>query len=409
MHYEYIDDRQQLADFCDSVRETPFLGFDTEFVSEDTYRPQLYLIQVATAEQLAVIDPLAVEDVTCFWELLVNGGHETIVHAGREELRFCLHATGRRPAQWFDIQMAAGFIGLEYPAAYSTLISKLLNKTLPKGETRTNWRRRPLSEKQLDYALQDVLYLKDIRDLLHKQLEALGRLDWLRGESQAWQEQIEQSEAQEQWRRVSGITNLSSQQLNIAREIWRWRDAEARRRNRPPKRVLRDDLLVELALRQTDSAQRIRAVRGMEHRHLQKDLSDIAKSITKALQAPQDSWPKRISRSNRSQPPLVLLGQFLNSALGSICRKAQIAPGLVGTVQDVRDLVANRLGLAADRQLAPSLTKGWRSEIVGRQLDQLLAGKSVLRVTDPLSDQPLSIAPLAETNGSSGDGAEDTI
>ena len=130
MQYEHIDNEQLLRDFCDSAAGAQCLAFDTEFVSEDTYRPHLCLIQIAADDRLAVIDPIAIEDVTCFWELLAKPGHETIVHAGREEFRFCLDAIGQRPTNWFDIQIAAGFVGLEYPAAYSTLISKLLGKNL---------------------------------------------------------------------------------------------------------------------------------------------------------------------------------------------------------------------------------------------------------------------------------------
>jgi ribonuclease D len=399
VQYEYIEDQQQLVEFCSDVKDAPFLGFDTEFVSEDTYRPQLCLIQVAAGERLAVIDPLALDDVSPFWQLLASEGRETIVHAGREEFRFCLFATGGRPATWFDIQIAAGFTGLDYPAAYSTLISKLLGKNLPKGETRTNWRRRPLSERQLEYALHDVIYLKQIRDILSERLGELGRVEWLDDELTAWQDQIEQAERSEQWRRVSGIANLSRRQLAIVREIWRWRDAEAQRRDSPSKRVLRDDLIVELARRQTDNAQRIRAVRGMEHRHLQRDLPDIADRVRTALELPESSWPARSPRGDRSQPPLVLLGQFLNTALGSICRSAKIAPGLVGSVQDVREFVAHRLGLAK-QSAPPSLTCGWRAEVVGRELDQLLDGSTVLRVTDPLADQPVSIETLPASSES---------
>jgi ribonuclease D len=146
--YENIVSQRQLTDFCNSLRDANIIGFDTEFVSEDTFRPDLCLIQVVSGNRLAVIDPKAVADVTPFWELLATGNHETVVHAGREELRFCLSATGRRPHDLFDLQIAAGLVGIEYPAAYSTLVRKILNSTLPKGETRSNWRRRPLSQRQ---------------------------------------------------------------------------------------------------------------------------------------------------------------------------------------------------------------------------------------------------------------------
>jgi ribonuclease D len=401
VQYEHITTDQQLRDYCDSLSGIESIGFDTEFVSEDTYRPQLCLIQVAAADRLAVIDPLSMDDVTPFWKLLTDGEHETIVHAGREEFRFCLDATGQRPSGWFDIQIAAGFLGLEYPAAYSTLIYKLLDESLPKGETRTDWRKRPLSKKQLEYALQDVMYLKPLRDMLVKRIEARGRLAWLADEFVDWQDQLELTENTEQWRRVSGSAGLSRRQLAIVRELWRWRDAEAKEKDRPPKRILRDDLIVELARRQTDQISRIRAVRGMEHRHVQRVLPELAECAKRGLELPEAECPARTRRKDSTQPPFVLLGQFLNAALGCICRSTELAPGLVGSVQDARDLVAYRLGLSGTTpDEIPSLARGWRAEVVGKQIDQLLAGETVLRIVDPKADSPLDLAPYGNSSPS---------
>ena len=242
--YEHIRDSKQLLDFCDQIAGERIIAFDTEFISENSYLPELCLIQVAAGEHLAVIDPLATDDVRPFWEVLAAEGHITVVHAGREELRFCRKAIGRAPAGWFDTQLAAGFVGMEYPAAYGTLISRILDKTLPKGETRTDWRRRPLSNRHLDYALQDVIYLAKITERLTEQIETLGRRQWLEEELLAWQKQVEDYDSEERWVRVSGISGLSRRSLAIVRELWRWRDNEARRRDRPAKHVLRDDLIV---------------------------------------------------------------------------------------------------------------------------------------------------------------------
>ncbi|MDA1053081.1 MAG: ribonuclease D [Planctomycetota bacterium] len=391
MKYEHVDNDEQLREFCESAAGAKCLAFDTEFVSEDTYRPHLCLIQVAADDRLAVIDPIAIADVTPFWHLLAKPGHETIVHAGREEFRFCLDAIGQRPTNWFDIQIAAGFVGLEYPAAYSTLISKLVGKNLPKGETRTDWRRRPLSDKQLEYALQDVVYLRQIRDILAGRLDELDRREWLADELDSWLQQIEHTENTEQWRRVSGSAGLSARKLAIIREVWRWRDAEAASRNSPPKRILRDDLIVEIARRQTDNVQRIRSVRGMEHRHLQRHLEAIADCVRRAEELPDHECPRPARRGEASQPSLVLLGQFLSTALGCICRTSELAPGLVGSVQDTRDLIAHRLGLTNSGDQPPRLSEGWRARVIGPEIEKLLRGELGLRVVDPRADQPLSL------------------
>ena len=393
MQYEHIIDDRQLVDFCRSVAAAKTIAFDTEFVSEDTYRPELCLIQVAADEHLAVVDSLAVKDLTPYWELLAAPGHTTVVHAGREEFRFCQFAIDRRPHELFDVQIAAALVGLEYPASYNSLLARLLGKTLEKGETRTDWRRRPLTSQQMEYALQDVLHLAALRDVIADKLEQLGRREWLTAEMTLWQQELEDFELSERWRRTSGIAGLSPRMLAIVRELWLWRDAEAERRNWPPKRILRDDLIVELARRQSADPKRIGAVRGMERGDIQRHMPQLIRCAAHALALPPDEWPRPASRSGR--PQLNVLGQFLNSALGSICRAAQVSPSLVGSVDDVRDLIAHRLGLAGsdDNGTPPSLATGWRAEVVGHVIDELLTGKLQIRIADPLSDEPLAFVP----------------
>jgi ribonuclease D len=296
------------------------------------------------------------------------------------------------------VQLAAGFVGLEYPAAYATLASKLLRIGLSKGETRTDWRRRPLSSTQIEYALQDVLYLEPMRDALQQQLDALERHSWYLEECAQWLAQVAASEKAENWRRLSGVSGLPSRSLAVVRELWRWREEEAERTNAPARRILRDDLIVELARRQTADLRRIRAVRGLERRNLQKRLPEIAERIQRALELPEGEHPKRAAKSTR--PQLNLIGQFLATALGGICRNAQIATGLVGSAEDVRDLVAHRLQLEGFDAEPPALARGWRAEVVGRVIDELLQGQLAVRIANPLAEQPLDFLPAS--GGSAG-------
>jgi len=393
--YEYLDDHRSLVDFCGEIAGADCIAFDTEFVSEDSYRPELCLIQVAAAEHLAVIDPLAMKDLGPFWQLLTEPGRESVVHAGRHELCFCLQAAGRRPSGLFDTQIAAGLIGLEYPAAYGTLVAKLLGKSLGKGETRTDWRRRPLSHRQIEYALQDVIHLKPIRDVLCERLAAWGRTEWLAAELNDWQRDVENAEFHERWRRMSGLSNLGPRALAIARELWQWRDAEAQRRNMPARRILRDDLIAELARSATDDMQRIQAIRGLNRRGQERQLAMLAAAIRRALELPAEACPQPLSRAvNRLQ--YTVLGQFLATALASICRGRQVAPSLVGTVDDVRDLIAYHLASRGPDAPSPPLAQGWRAEVVGREIEDLIEGKMTIRVGDPASDQPLILEPRAE-------------
>ncbi len=394
--YAYIDEHRQLTQFCGEIAAAPCIAFDTEFVSEDSYRPELCLVQVAAGENLAVIDPLSIRDLRSFWEVLVAPSRQTIVHAGRHELCFCLQAVGHRPGDLFDTQLAAGLIGLEYPAAYATLVTKLLGQTLKKGETRTDWRRRPLSHRQIEYALQDVVHLEPLRNVLLERLAALNRTAWLTAELDDWQTSVEAAEFDERWRRTSGSSNFGPRALAIIRELWHWRDAEAQRRNCPARRILRDDLITELAKGATDDMQRIRAIRGLNRRDKERHLPALSAAIRRALDLPEEACPQPLSR-NANRLQFNLLGQFLATALASVCRAQQVAPSLVGSVEDVRDLIAHHL--AGDKSPAPpppALARGWRAEVVGRAIEDLIAGKMAIRVGDPASEQPLILEPRRE-------------
>jgi ribonuclease D len=378
----------QLERYCSKLARCEWIAFDTEFVAERTYRPVLCLVQVATDGQLALIDPFEIEDMTPFWRTLSEPGHETIVHAGRGEFVFCHRAIGRRPAGWFDVQIAAGLVGIEYPAGFRTLVSKLLGNTPKTQETRTDWRRRPLTGRQIAYALDDVRYLRAIRDALRSRLEELGRVAWMDEEMATWQEEAEQAISREQWRRVSGSSALDRQGLAIVRELWRWREAEAQRRDCPTRRVLRDDLIVELAKRRSPEVHRIRAVRGLDRGDLKRFLPAIGERVRRALSLPEQQWPTKPLRREK-EPQLPVLGQFLYSALGSICRQTDLAPALVGTPSDVRELIMYRAGRpATDRP--PRLGRGWRAEVVGTLFEDLLAGRKSIRITDPASEHPLA-------------------
>lgn len=388
MRYDHITSDQHLRDFCNLAAQAEIIAFDTEFVSEDSFQPELCLVQLAAAGHLAIVDPFEIQDLTPLWNLLTQAGRETLVHAGREEFRFLWRFAGKAPANWFDVQIAAGLIGMEYPASYSTLSAKLLGKSIAKDETRTDWRRRPLTERQLQYALLDVADLEAIRGVLYQRLESLGRLSWLADELQSWQQDLMEFETGERWMRMSGIANLSPRSLAAVRELVVWRDAEAMRRNQPARRILRDDLLIEIAKRLTADAKRIRAVRGMERGDIQRLLPKISQCVETALALKESELPRLERRASR--PQLNLLGQFLSTALGSICRSAQVAPSLAGTAQDVRDLIAYRLNLGGfENGDQPLLARGWRAEVVGQVIDHLLAGDLAVRIADPLDDEPL--------------------
>lgn len=383
-----ITRQRDLDELCKRIESADLIGFDTEFVSEDTFHPELCLIQVVTPTELAVVDPQAL-DVRAFWQILARGDHTTVLHAGREELSFILRAVKTPPRRVFDVQIAAGFCSNEFPASYGSVVSKFLGRQPMKGEQRTDWRRRPLTDAQIDYALEDIRHLLPLYDRLKHLLARRGRLEWLQEELDAWQQDIVAAQDRKDWRRVSGIGTLNARSLNIVRELWHWRQEEARRINQPPKRLLRDDLLVEIAKRKTDQPDQLLAIRGLQRGDLRRKARELAECVRRGLAAPLQPSP----RNALGEPPaqLNLLGQFLMPALTSICRRAEVAASMVGTATDVRELIAYRFSFGGvDPEQTPALLRGWRAELVGNLLDELLAGKKSIRIENAGHEDPLA-------------------
>jgi ribonuclease D len=389
VRHETIASPAELAAFCQRLARAERVGIDTEFVSEDTYRPELCLVQVATERELAVIDPYGAGDMSTFWRGLAQGQPVTIAHSAREEVNFSLFACGAPPAGLFDTQIAAGFCSTEFPSSYASAVMKFLGERAAKGEQRTDWRRRPLTEAQIDYALEDVRYLLPLHDKLANFLERSGRAAWMDEEMAAWLAELQSARERPRWRRVSGIGNLSARSLAIVRELWMWREQAAERRDMPPRRILRDDLIVELAKRKSDDPEKIQAIRGIGQHVRRENVRQIAACIRRGLDAPSIERDRDESRETPSQ--LNLLGQFLSPALTSICRNANIATSLVGTATDVRDLIAHRLGFNGDNAAEPPLLdRGWRADLVGHLIEDLLAGRKSIRIDDPESEHPLA-------------------
>jgi len=384
-----ITDPSELEQLCQRLQSADLIGIDTEFVSEDTFYPELCLIQVATRDEMAVIDTRAIQDLIPFWKMLTEGEHITILHAGREELNFMLRAVDATPKRLFDVQIAAGFCSKEYPSAYGSVVSKFLGHQPAKGEQRTDWRKRPLTAAQIDYALEDVRYLLPLHKKLVELLTENERLSWFEEEMSSWQQEVQTAINRKDWRRVSGIGKLSPRNLAIVRELWNWRHEEARQRNQPQKRLLRDDLIVELAKRKVDNPEQIMAIRGMERSSVRRKADELAACVRRGLEAPLERMPKAPRQHAPSQ--LSLLGQFLAPALGTICRRAEIATSMVGTASDVRELIAHRMGFSESGSAnLPSLVQGWRAILVGNVIDELLAGKKSIRITNAKSADPLA-------------------
>jgi ribonuclease D len=406
VEYQLVDRQDQLPELLSRISDADLVAMDTEFVAEDCYLPDLCLLQIATRDSVYILDPKGLEDISEVWRLLVEPHRKVIVHAGREEILFAYRATGQAIPGLFDVQVAVGMLGGEYPASYGKLVQRVLGKGVPKGETRTNWRRRPLSRAQLEYAAVDVLHLPEIYDRLIRDLSARGRLEWLQDELSTRQQSLLASYEQEGWYRLSGVQSMQGKQLGIVRELWLWRDARARAKDMPARRVLRDDLIVELARRGSADKRKISQIRGLHHQGIQRFLPDIAKCIDAGMASavPDTPWS---GATKRPRPP-ALLQQFLTASMSYLCRTHEIAPGIVGTSEDVGKLASYWMDgsdLPQSDVEFPVLLTGWRGELVGEPLYEIFAGKKGLRVQDPNNEMPLALCDIDPSQILSGDQA----
>jgi ribonuclease D len=382
------------------LRAAGRFAFDTEFVSEETFEPVLCLVQVATRDRLAVIDTLAVPDISPFWEVVNDPAAEVVMHAASEDLRICRFQTGRVPARVYDVQIAAGLVGFGYPLSLGNLINQMLRVTLAGGETRTDWRRRPLSPGQLRYALDDVRYLLDIADLLGRQLAALGRTAWAEAEFVEFVAAIRDRVEEERWRRLPGLHQLNRRGLEAARRLSEWRFDEARRANRPVRQVLRDDLLIVIAKRQPETLRDLEALRDFNRPHLRAKSREILDAVAEAQRVPQEQLPEAAERYDEG-PGLAMVVNLLSAALARCCCQHKVALGLVGSAQDLKDLIRWH-GQGRPEPRRPALAQGWRDEVCGETLLDVLSGRRALRVVDPLSDVPVALEPAEGRQGRQG-------
>jgi len=379
-----VTDSSGVRTCCDDVAASAQVAFDTEFVGEETYVPHLCLVQVATPNALYVLDPFDCGPLDEFWRLVADPARVSVVHAGREEVRICNGAIGRPPGNLFDVQIAAGLLGLGYPLGYGPLIQSVLRKRIAKGETLTDWRKRPLSQQQIRYAFDDVRDLLAVWKKMDSKLTKLGRSVWATEEFDHFvrRAMMEGGEV-ERWRRLKGVSNLDAQRLAAVREIYLWREEAAARRNRPARTVLRDDLIVEIAKRSPKREDEISTLRGLGR----ADTVGILEAVERAGKLPPEDWPEEMERDNDPHA-VALVASLLNVVLADWCTRQELTTPLVATSADVRKLVR----AAAKGEPPPAdcgLTVGWRREQVLPVLQEVLGGKRALRVRSLEGEAPL--------------------
>jgi ribonuclease D len=383
----FVDEATTVSQAVDAMRAEPVVGFDTEFVGESTYESLLCLVQIATSDRTYVIDPLVGLDLTEFWQVLTDPSREVIALAARQELLFCLKFAGRLPGRLFDPQVAAGLVGLGYPLSHTNLVQRVLKVRVRGGETYTDWRKRPLTPSQLHYAAEDVRHLIAVRAALLSRARELSREEWIEAECAGLAERVARGAEEERWFRVSGASRLNRRELAALREVWQWRDATARRVDSPPRRVLTDDMMIQIVKRSPATVNDLLQLRGTDR--LRRDAEAIVAAVGRAKALPEDALPELLSRDDPVQ--VQVLGQLASIVSNSLAAQHHVDTALLATTADLQEVVRWRLGLTKER---PGVLDGWRGAILGDSLLALLDGRSAIRVGDLRSRSPLRIEPV---------------
>lgn len=386
----YVDTVPLLAALLAHLRSQPSVAVDTEFISEGVYEPALCLLQLATPEGIWLVDPLALPDLGELWQLLTDPERELVATAAREEIRFCLRFAGRPPARLFDPQVAAGLVGFGYPLSHTNLVRRVLDAAVDGSEGFTDWKRRPLAPRQLAYAADDVRHQLSLRARLRQEAEARGRTAWIEDECRELVARVSAGEDEERWRRVSGASGLSRRELAVLRELWRWRDGLARRRNLPHRRVMRDELLVEIARRRPATPEDLLALRSLDRGSLRDEIRAIVDAVRAGVSIREADLPR--GRRRADPPQVATLAQLLAVVTGDLAAGCDVEASLLATAADLQEVVRWRLGLTPEESV-PAALQGWRGQLLRQPLLGILDGREAVRVVDLNSRNPLRVEP----------------
>ena len=369
----YIASQQELEAFVDRAGSSSILAVDTEFLREKTYYPKLCLMQLATDDEIAIVDPFEVDDLKVLAPLFENEDIVKVFHAGHQDIEIIIYDIGCVPRPVFDTQVAAALLGQAQQIGYSSLVHSLCGVKLKKTDSFTDWSARPLSESQINYAKDDVVYLPKMYKSMRDTLIEKGRMSWLDAEFEEMSDPATYiADERERFRRLKHFTQLSRRQMAAAREITAWREIEARKRNVPRKWVITDEQIVEACKREPRTIDELFMVRGMRERLTTRDARDIIELAVAALDSAPDTWPE-VPNSSKSEPNVDAQVDLLMSIVRIRARECGVA---VPTLASHSDLVE----VARGHRKGIDLLKGWRRELVGAELVDFMEGRLTLSI-----------------------------
>ncbi|AEG02105.1 ribonuclease D [Methylomonas methanica] len=383
MTIQYIDRPEQLPLLCEHIQQEPWIALDTEFLREKTYYPKFCLLQIAAPGWVACVDPLAIDDLSPLFDVIYNPEIVKVLHSCRQDLEIFFQITGRIPGPIFDTQIAAPLLGFQENPGYAMLVSSFLNINLSKAHTRTDWTQRPLSEDQIQYAADDVIYLCKIYTTMCEQLEKLGRLDWLESDFALLNNaELYQLSPENAWLKIRGKNKLTGRQLSILQSLSEWREQTAQTENKPRNWLFPDDMLLELAKLQPVTLADLGKIRNINERSVNRYGKTLCELIDVARQRPPKPLTEKDRAGKKTQQHEAVM-DVLSAVVRIRAEQNSLNPVILATRKELEQLVFGDPDCP--------LLHGWRYNMAGQELQGLLQGQYSLSLTpDSVAITPVS-------------------
>jgi ribonuclease D len=376
----YITTADQLKKFCENIQSADVLVVDTEFVRERTYFHRIGLIQVGGGKYFAAIDPIALPDMTPLLLLLKDPKKVKVFHAARQDLEILVRLCGQVIPPVFDTQIAASLVGWGTQVSFAKIVYKALRKKIHKSETYTDWCRRPLSDSQIEYAIDDVRYLMPVYEKLIERLKKMGRLDWVQGEVNAWEDPktFALPDPYQRFMKIKNLRSLRPRNLTVLQEIAAWREGEAVKRDCLAKAIIRDETLLEIARKAPRDAKTLSGIRGFYQKELIKGGASILSAIERAMKVPESDLIELPESNGHTTTRGV--EELLSAYVQIRSEELKVEPSVLADRKQIHSFVAH-FEQKEDME-EHFLFQGWRKELIGSPMFSLLSGKVGLKI-DP--------------------------
>ena len=371
---QYIDTPDTLNAFCEQIRTAQWIALDTEFLREKTYYPKLCLLQIATPEIVACIDPIALDDLSPVLEIIFDEGITKVMHSGRQDMEIFFHLHGKPPSPVFDTQIAALLLGHADQIGYANLVKEMLGIELDKLHTRADWSQRPLPADQLQYAADDVVYLADIYRKMTAQLTAMGRLAWLAEDfERLTSPDLYGNPPELAWLKVKGGNRLKGASLSVLQALANWRETTAQRKDRPKGWILRDDALVDIARHRPGTLEALGKIRGLSEGLVRNSGKALVGLVRDAADRQPVHFPDTGARIKLT-PDQGALVDVMMALVRMSGEQNDLNPAVLASRKQLEQLVLGKKEV--------DVMQGWRKKFVGEQLSRFLDGDLSLSVTN---------------------------